>query len=784
MTETPPRLPRLLITALTLAFVSFVASVLLGLLGVKLPGWAYDQLPLLVSALSALCTWWAVWASPPGGRPGRILFAIGATTLAGGDVVYNLYGHLTPGGEPPFPSWADALYLLYAPLVAMGMYRMLNPPRGAPLARLALDIGTVVITVFVLLWHFVYATSVAEAGQQLTGLIVNLSYPVQDSMLVSLVMLMAFQERVPLSRPAVVWLNLGFVITFMADVAYAYLLPEPYSLTNQTMDMGFTFCQLAMGMAMIMAVCSPGETRSAPRIRLTTSIPYAAILICFSLLIASLFRAHGAFTLITIGDLLGTALVTLIVVLRQNLSFRETTRLTEALAYRATHDPLTGLANRTLLESRLGEAISEAARAGTSGAVLFIDIDRFKGINDNLGHDVGDQLLISVARVLQAGLPAGATLARPGGDEFIVVLPGLQQPGEAMHLTRTLMENLNQPMLLLNHTLKVTASVGVALFPRDGNDSVTLQKRADTAMYRVKASGRGGAQSFVPEMAPTLAALDLEQALHGALARGEFELHYQPQMHAQHATVGAEALLRWRREGALLPPSSFIGLAEETGLIVPIGAWVLAEATRQCAAWQQAGLRGLRVAVNISARQLAAPDFVKTVQAALSSAGLEPQYLELELTESMVLHDLPGSVRQLGQLRTLGVRLAVDDFGTGQSSLSLLRQLPADVLKIDRSFVAGLEAADPEAAEGSLALVQLVIALAHSLKLGVVAEGVETAGQWAALQQLGCLNAQGYLFSPGLSAAACGEWLLAHQETAQGLSRPHDLPAPGLIPAG
>ena len=715
------------ITALGGGFTAFALAVLLG---VQLPGWTYDQLPLSVSVLSAAGTWWAARAAPQADRQAWRLFALGLSAWALGDVVYNLYRHLRPDGEPPFPSWADVFYLLYAPLVTLGIWRRMRPAAsglqaglqsGPQLTRLLLDIATVIVTVFVMLWHFAYADAVAES-EHLPGLLVNLSYPVQDSLMISLVILIALQTKVSLSRAAIVWLNLGFLFNFVGDVAYAVFLPEPYSLTNQVMDPCYTFCQASFGVAAIWSVLRPGESQGVLKQRSMFLSPYAAILICFSLIAWQVGTRHGVTApgelLRLLGDVAGIALVTLVVVLRQNLSFHEHAALNRELSVnvaeterRATHDPLTGLPNRALLDTRLEEAICRATASNHLIAVLYIDLDRFKTINDGLGRQGGDEFM-----VLMPDLPGAhqSGADQGGADQGGADQGGADQDGTGWAELRAqrLMHSLSAPLPLAGRTLMVTASMGLAMFPRDGHDGAMLRKHADVAMYRAKASGRNALRRFTPDMGGGLNALELEQALRAAVMRGDFELHYQPQVHSGGAVLGMEALVRWRREGALVPPGEFISLAEETGLIVPLGTWAL----RQLAAWDAAGLKVPRMAVNISPRQFMVSGLLGSVRAALAETGTSPERLELELTESTVAHNLTGNIHlgdllaQLTELRGLGVRLALDDFGTGQSSLSLLRAVPAHTLKIDQTFVAGLPA-DAE----SGAVVRTVLALARSL---------------------------------------------------------------------
>ena len=762
-----PLFPVLLLTFLALTYVGFSGSVVLGVSGVALPGWVYDQLPLTVSSTSAIGVLWAAWKAPKEDRSAWLPFALGLSAYMLGDQVYNLYKHLEVGGEPPFPSWADAFYLLFAPLITLGLWRLLRPTPGPQLWRLLLDISTIVITVLVLLWHFIYADAI-RTSENLTGLLVNASYPLQDSLMISLVLLIAFQERVRLSRAAIVWLNLGLLASFVADVAYATLLPEPYSLTNQVMDVLFTFCQGSFCIVAVWSVLRPGESRATLPAVTRVMSPYLAIGICFGLIVWEVLNLRGQDRdlLRLAGDVVGTGLVTFSVVLRQNLAFRENAGLNRELSHQATHDVLTNLPNRALLDVRLDEALSAAAVTGKRVALLYLDLDRFKTINDGLGHETGDELLRVAAKRLGTQLCPSDTLARQGGDEFMVVLPGLSGEEQAQQVADRLLRSLNTPLVLTGRTLVVTASIGLAMYPRDALDGPTLRVRADTAMYGAKANGRNSVQQYTSEMNSGLSSLEYEQALRTAVAQGLFELHYQPIIGAADPAgvelLGVEALVRWRHDAALVSPARFIPLAEETGLIVPLGVWILHTALRQLANWDAAGLSIPRLAVNVSARQFLSGDLVATVCQALRSTGIAARRLTLELTESMVAQDVTGTIDQLTALRSLGVRIAVDDFGTGHSSLSLLKRVPRDILKIDRSFVSGLPSdLDSEA------MVQMILALARTLKLEVVAEGVETPEQWATLRRLGCAAAQGYYFSRPLEVADLAAWLERLAPSAQ-----------------
>ena len=437
-----------------------------------------------------------------------------------------------------------------------------------------------------------------------------------------------------------------------------------------------------------------------------------------------------------------------------------------ALLRMANHDALTGLPNRALLQDRLTQAVCKAQRSGREVGVMFIDLDRFKHINDSLGHEAGDQLIIEIARRLAGSLRESDTVARQGGDEFVVVLDDLAAPEDAALVAQKVLDRLFQPLVLCGQEVFPTGSIGIAMYPRDGADSAALLKAADSAMYRAKAIGGNHYHFYAADMGiQTQAHLRLETGLQRALLHDEFVLHYQPQVDtASGRIVGLEALLRWQPQGAaLVAPSDFIALAEETGLIVPIGEWVLMTALRQQATLARRGLAPLRMSVNMSARQFRQPDLAGRVARLLAEAGCEASCLTLEITES-VLMDNPAAAETMARLAAMGVQLAIDDFGTGYSSLSSLRRFPIHSLKIDRSFVAGIGAGDAHL--DNAAIVTAVIALARSMKLDVIAEGVETAGQETFLGAHGCHRMQGYRFSRPLAAPDLEPLLYAQLEDA------------------
>jgi diguanylate cyclase (GGDEF)-like protein/PAS domain S-box-containing protein len=417
----------------------------------------------------------------------------------------------------------------------------------------------------------------------------------------------------------------------------------------------------------------------------------------------------------------------------------------EELAFQANSDALTGLANRSLLRDRLKQAIAYASGDGNPIWVVFIDLDRFKLINDTLGYQAGDKLLMAIARRLEGLLLDTDTAARFSGDEYALILTERNGRPLTTEVLQRLMETIRQPLNIDGHDIVLTCSIGVTVYPHDGSDAETLIQHADLAMFRAKQEGHDRFRFFTPIMnEQALHRLRLEGDLRNAIERHEFVLHYQPQFDAQSGElVGCEALIRWQHpELGMVSPMDFIGLAEDTGLITPIGEWVLRTACAQNAAWQRAGVGHFRVAVNMSAPQFAHSDIVSIVAAILDETGLEPQYLEIELTESVVMTNVNRAIGVLSELKQLGVHLSVDDFGTGYSSLAYLKRFPIDVLKIDRSFVRDL-AVNPHDEQ----IVVSIISLAHNLGMKVVGEGVETKEQLAFLQAHRCDIMQGYYFA-------------------------------------
>lgn len=502
-------------------------------------------------------------------------------------------------------------------------------------------------------------------------------------------------------------------------------------------------------------------------------------------------RSGAAFPLITHGQPVGVMIymsteqetftaefVELLQRLADNVSFAmenfdradEKNEADERIEYLASHDSLTDLPNRETFNGLLREAIDEAQRHDHRFAVLFIDLDRFKVINDSLGHEAGDLLLLEVGSRLRGALRETDVVARLGGDEFVVILDQCGEIDDVQRIATGLLVALAEPMELAGHECHTTASIGIAMYPANGSDVQTLTKNADMAMYLAKEDGKNGYRFFSKEVkTQSIERLSLESALRRALEREQFSLNYQPKVDMETGQItGVEALLRWTHPDlGSISPAQFIPLAEETGLIVPIGRWVVKEACAQAMAWQRRGLLPVSMAVNLSPRQFVDEHLLQDVDEALAASGMSPVLLQLEVTESMMMRNVGRALKVLDAIQSRGIRLAIDDFGTGYSSMSLMKHFPIDTIKIDRSFVRDL----PQDSEDQ-AIAQAIISMGKALGMTVVAEGVENAEQEAFLRAHGCDEMQGFLISKPVPARQMAELL-----------RPMELPvAPPLQP--
>jgi diguanylate cyclase len=453
-------------------------------------------------------------------------------------------------------------------------------------------------------------------------------------------------------------------------------------------------------------------------------------------------------------------------VARLDLEVKERERFEQELRHRVMHDTLTGLPNRALLMDRIEQAIERARRYDDSLTLLFLDLDRFKLVNDSLGHAAGDELLRVVTRRIGPLVSPGDTFARLVSDEFVLLLTSPMPADILTDMTTHISQVIAKPVFVADREVSVTCSVGYCVYPQDGADATTLVKHADAAMYVAKKDGGNRAWRYTSELSARAdERLKVETQLKQALQRGEFLLHYQPQIEiASGRIVGVEALVRWQHpERGLVPPTQFIPLAEESGLIEPIGEWVLRTACAQAAAWQHSGLPALRMGINVSARQFHNPALESVVAQVLVEHGLAPEQLELEITESLSMKDPEESIRILASFKALGIGIAIDDFGTGYSNLAYLRRFPVRRIKLDRAFISELGSQS-----SSRAIVEAIVAMAHKLDLQVIAEGVETTEQRDQLLRYGCDELQGYWFSRPVDAAMCGALLRKQSEFGRG----------------
>jgi diguanylate cyclase (GGDEF)-like protein len=431
-------------------------------------------------------------------------------------------------------------------------------------------------------------------------------------------------------------------------------------------------------------------------------------------------------------------------------SKKQAETVAKRMEYHAHHDDLTGLPNRILLNDRINTELSHARRQKSMMALLFLDLDRFKVINDSLGHAIGDQLLRVISRRLKNCLRDEDTIARLGGDEFMILLPRITSSSDAGRVGRKITEALVEPVSCNGHELHITTSIGISIYPFDSTDVETLIKNADISMYRAKELGRNKVVYYTAEMnAGSRKQLALETNLRKALDRGELELHYQPKINtASNTVVGVEALLRWNHPTmGSVSPAEFIPVAEDSGLIIPIGEWVLETAFKQLREWHDAGHDELTMAVNLSSVQLSRSGIEATINDSISNAGIDPCMAELEITENIAIHDIDSAIAILNKLKCTGINIAMDDFGTGYSSLSYLRRLPIDIVKIDQSFVRDI----PDSKEAIL-IAQAIIAMAQSLRLSLIVEGIENVKQLNYFRQQGCEVMQGFLFSRPVAA--------------------------------
>jgi len=678
--------------------------------------------------------------------------ALGTFSWGLGQVVYTSLYIAT--NTNPFPSLADVGYLALVPCFLIGILHFPRFTHGQlQNASFLLDILIVVLACSDLLWVLDIRATVEAYRGQLFPLSVTLAYPLTDLALCALLFSLILWRPRHLTSRQFGMLALGLGMFLVADLLYSYQTSKNLYHLGEPLDALWSWGAVCFGLAAYTSRAGGEAKQPAPMVAAQGThtntrqllLPNAAIVVTYALFFL-LHRPHPQQNL-GIDPVLGT--VTLLVLLRQVLGLIENTRLHRRLAHQAEHDHLTGLYNRVNLQPYLAQAITDARTHGELVAVLFLDLDRMKLVNDSFGHPAGDRVLREMALRLGKGLRAQDILARVGGDEFVMILTKLHHTDQAARIAERLLEAVGVPVSVQGNEVFLTASIGVSVCPRDTVDADTAMRQADIAMYQAKQQGKNTWRWF--DERDTLTAVEqvrLDTHIRMALTREEFEVHYQPIVRlSDESVMGYEALLRWPSPVlGHVPPAKFIPVAEAHGLIEPLGQWVLGVALTQVGIWRSTGSPGLYVTVNVSALQFSRQDFVTGIEELLSEHALPGEALILELTESALITTMASSVAKLQKLRTLGVRVALDDFGTGYSSLSYLQQLPVQVLKVDRSFINTL-------AGRGVILIQAVVTMAHGLGLTVVGEGIEEAGQADTLRALGCDAGQGYLFGRPAPAA-------------------------------
>ncbi len=688
------------------------------------------------------------------------VFALGLLLLAFGDTIWTYYENVLLI-ETPFPSIADLSYLAAMPCLAIGlvlMFRRRMP--GHEWAELieALIIATVA---GILSWIFLVLPLAQDQTQPLLNRLILVAYPLTD--LVLLIAVLRFLLMSAKRLPAHYLLSTSFVLLLIADTAYAAtLLTDSYG-TGHPLDAGWLLSYVFFGAAALHpSMVGLSEPMLAPETKPTWQ---RLVLLTATSLIAPLTLAYQAVSdeQIDVPVIVGGSVVLfLLVATRVALMIGERKRMEQQLEHQAFHDPLTNLANRFLFADRLEHALAGALRKEGHLAVLFMDLDNFKVINDSLGHEAGDELLKVVAQRLQSCVRPEDTLSRFGGDEFaLLILEDDANGGVATGIAKRVLRELQAPFFVRGREVLVSASIGIVLAAPSETRSVDeLLRDADLAMYSAKTGRKGQYEMFRQDLhARAFERLEVESDLRRALEQREFKVLYQPQVSLKSGEiVGFEALMRWKHpERGLLDASEFIPILEETRLALPMGRLVLREACRQGRVWQDRypSSPPLMVGVNLSARQFQHPELVSYLARLLKDTELPPKSLCLEITESVAMENLPAATSTFEELEGLGVRLAIDDFGTGYSSLSYLKRFPVEYLKVDRSFVDGLE----EESEDKV-IVSGIISLAHALGLKVVAEGVEREEQLVLLREMRCDKAQGHYFSEALSSEAAGKLLV------------------------
>ncbi|MDT7548903.1 MAG: diguanylate cyclase [Actinomycetota bacterium] len=748
MSSTGRRVPAI---AVALAGIVLITSVLILGGGVGTPWFqrAYgDLIELFVAAAAAATAGWAAVHSTGRTRLMWLFAGIASGSWAAGEAVWSWY-ELARGIDTPFPSLADVGFLMFP--VAACVALLVLPSRGSDLdrGRRVLDATLATTGLALVSWETALGAVAAAGGDNRLAFAVSLAYPLSDFLLLALLVLIL--NRAVASRAQLVLLAAGMAALSVSDSGFAYLTTEG-SYDGGAIDLGWVFGFVLLALAPLVSARRAVVDEDAPALRRSSFLPYIPVVIAGALTVIKALTGHRA----TTGQTGLVGVIVALVLVRQYLTLRENTGLADELATReaqlrhqAFHDALTGLANRALFQDRLGHALDLHARDLRPVSVLFLDIDDFKLINDSMGHAAGDELLLRIAERLGTSLRTGDTVARLGGDEFAILL---EDDGDPVVVAGSVEAALQAPFVVKGRPISVGTSIGVvALQPADAATTAdALLAKADTAMYAAKRGGKGQLRVFREGMSLTeLADNRMSQALAAAVTAGELRLEYQPIVNLDTGAIAAvEALARWSYEGREVPPSEFIPVAERTGVIADLTDWALDEACRQLAVWSRTpGREQLQIAVNVAPAQVTDDAFVRRVADVLAKHDVAPGRLVLEITESSLLADVEVARRVTAALRATGVRISLDDFGVGFSSLSQLHAIELDIVKIDRSFIDRLDT-DPR----QVRFLGSLLRLGADLGLDVVAEGVERRRQLELVRELGCRLVQGYLLARPMPA--------------------------------
>jgi diguanylate cyclase (GGDEF)-like protein len=711
---------------------------------------------------------WAAWrastrcAALPRLRTAWRLLALASLSYLAADVAQTIFELL---GKSPYPSVADVFYLLFYPLMLVGLLRFALGRRSvAERLRLGLDLAVVAIGGSAVVLYLVLGPTAVAGSSDMLQLVFSIAYPVGDMVLLVGLASLLLRQATPSAARALQFLVVGLLVYTAGDLVYGY---QTLHSTYQGGDPVDTLWMVAIAIFAVAGAAQRTATRSADlgaetSRRRASWPPYLASAVGFGLLI--FVERHQAF-FPDVALAVTAVLLAVLVSARQFLAQRDLLNTQGQLSHQSLHDALTGLPNRVLLFDRAEQMLTRARRQKTPAAALYVDIDGFKYVNDSFGHAAGDELLTVVSARLDRAVRESDTVGRLGGDEFAVLVEHSALDASPELVAERLLEVLRQPIELASaggRSVSITASIGIAYGQQTSAEELLLD--ADLALYEAKRAGKDRFTVFESRMQRAVQdRLGLQMDLNEALTAGQFVLLYQPIFDLENERMtGIEALIRWHHpERGTIAPDRFIPIAEESGLIVSIGRWVLDTACRQAAAWHERG-HALTISVNVSARQLEHDDLVEDVQKALHSSGLDPGSLILEITETALMRDPEAAAGRLRSLKALGVRIAIDDFGTGYSSLAYLRQFPVDALKIDRSFISGFAASR----ESSNALIHTLVQLGKTLGLDTLGEGIEDRLQLEHLQREDCEFGQGYLFARPLEADAVEEFLTRSEATS------------------